>query len=405
MQRAAALAAFSEEPDRLTRRYGTRAHADAAAALGGWMLAAGMAVRADAIGNLIGRLEGTDPDAPALLLGSHFDTVPDAGRYDGALGVLAGIATIERLGAGHTRLPFALEVVAFADEEGARFGTAYLGSSVLAGSFDEGELRRADAAGVTLEQAIHEAGGEPQALAAAARPSGSLLGYAELHIEQGPVLEERGAPLGVVSGIAGQTRAAVSFSGAAGHAGTVPMELRGDPLCAAAELVLEAEALARSTPGLVATVGELQALPGAANVIPGEARMSLDVRHPEDPARAAAVARLRERAEKIAAARGVALGWEQLHSVGAVHCDPALTGLMAHAVRASGAEPPTLVSGAGHDAAMMAAVTPVAMLFVRCAGGISHHPAESVAEADVALALDALAHFIEAVPSRSEGAG
>jgi allantoate deiminase len=414
MERADLLAGCSEEPDRLTRRFGTQALAEAGGLVSEWMGAAGMAVSRDAIGNVIGRYEGELSESlrrgparalthggggPALLLGSHLDTVPDAGRYDGALGVLGAIAVVERLQAGGRRLPFALEVVGFADEEGVRFGTAYLGSSVLAGGFAEGDLGRVDADGLTLAQAIRGGGGDPAALAGAARAPGSLIGYAELHIEQGPVLEERGVPLGVVSGIAGQTRASLRFEGSAGHAGTVPMELRRDALCAAAEMVLEVEATARETPGLVATVGECAPLPGAANVVPGQVDLTLDVRHAGDGPRTRAAARLRDRGAAIASARGVAFSWESLCDQEAVACDPQLSELMSRAVSAAGAEPQRLASGAGHDAATLAAIAPVAMLFVRCAGGVSHHPAESVSEADVAIALDALGHFVEGVAS------
>lgn len=400
MERAELLAACSEEEGRLTRRYGTAAHAEAIETLSGWMRAAGMAVRRDAIGNLFGRREGGRPGAPALLLGSHLDTVPDAGRYDGALGVLAAIAAVEWLRAAGSELGCAVEVVAFADEEGARFGTAYLGSSVLAGRFDPGGLGRRDADGVSLEEAIRRCGGDPSALGAARAAPGSLIGYAELHIEQGPVLDERGVPLGVVSAIAGQTRVAVRFRGSAGHAGTVPMELRRDALGAAAELALEAESLARGTAGLVATVGRLALLPGAPNVIPGRADLTLDVRHADDPARAAAVARLRQRAGALARARGLGFEWAELHAQDAVRCDPELTERMAAAAESAGARPLRLVSGAGHDAAPIASIAPVAMLFVRCGGGVSHHPAESVAEADVALAVDALFRFARGVASR-----
>jgi allantoate deiminase len=395
MERADLLARCSSGPG-ITRMYGTPPHASAMGTVSGWMKAAGMSVRSDAIRNVIGRCDGRNPAAPPLVLGSHLDTVRDAGRWDGALGVLSAIAVVERLHAAGMRPPVPLEVVGFADEEGARFGTGFLGSSVLAGSFDEADLERVDSHGVTLREAIREYRGDPGGLAAAARAPGSLAGYAELHIEQGPVLEERGAPLGIVSAISGQTRALLRFSGVAGHAGTVPMELRHDALGAAAEVVLAAEALARKTAGLVATVGRLEVQPGAPNVIPGAAELSLDVRHPEDAERAAAVARLRERAAEAAAARGVELEWEQLLDQPAVQCDPALSERMARAARdAVGAQAPRLPSGAGHDAAVVAAIAPVTMLFVRCAGGISHHPDESVAKADVALAVDALARFVE----------
>ena len=395
MERAELLARCSDEPGRITRLYGTHAHASASGTLAGWMRAAGMSVGRDAIGNVIGRLEGERQDAPALLLGSHFDTVRDAGRWDGTLGVLVAIAVAERLHAARRRPSVPLEVVAFADEEGTRLGTAFLGSAVLAGRFDEADLGRVDAGGVPLRDAIREYGGDPTALVAAARAPGSLAGYVEVHIEQGPVLDESDVALGVVSAISGQTRAALRFSGVAGHAGTVPIELRHDALCAAADVVLAAEALSRETPGLVATVGRLTVLPGAPNVIPGSAELTLDVRHPEDAERAAAVSRLRERATEAAEARGAAVEWEELLDQPAVVCDAALSERMAQAVEGAGVRPATLPSGAGHDAAIMAAIAPVAMLFVRCADGVSHHPDETVAEADVALAVDALAAFVE----------
>ena len=398
MARAEALAGYSEEPDRLTRRYGTAALAAASEAVEEWMRAAGMIVRRDAVGNVIGRLGGADAAGPALLLGSHLDTVPDAGRYDGALGVLAGIAVAERLRGAE--LPFALEVVAFADEEGSRFGTAFLGSSVLAGSFDAAVLSRTDAGGVTLEDAVRGFGGDPEALDGAGPEPGSLVGYAELHIEPGPVLDELELPIGVVSAIAGQTRAALRFTGRPGHAGTVPMDLRRDALAAAAEMIVATEALARDTPGLVATVGNVTVLPGAPNVIPGQAELVLDVRHPEDAARVWAGARLRERAAQIASARHIEHEWERLHKQAAVRCDPALTGRMWQAVHDAGVQPHAIASGAGHDAATMAGIAPVAMLFVRCAGGVSHHPDESVSEADVRIAVDALTRFVELVAAR-----
>lgn len=396
MERADLLARCSSEPGRITRLFGTRAHGAAIGTVSSWMKGAGMTVRRDAIGNLIGRYDGGDDGTPVLLLGSHLDTVHDAGRYDGVLGVLVAIAVVESMNAARRRPRMPLEVVAFADEEGARFGTAFLGSSVLAGRFDADDLRRLDAQGVSLEEAIREFGGDPAGLGEAAPAVGAPAGYAEVHIEQGPLLDERNLPLGVVSAISGQTRVAVGLTGLAGHAGTVPMRLRRGALGAAAEIVLAAERVARETSGLVATVGRLAVRPGAPNVIPGEAELTLDVRHPDDAERTTAVTRLRETADHVAAARGVELSWEELHNQDAVRCDPRLTDLMTRAARAAaGTEPPSLPSGAGHDAAVVAAIAPVTMLFVRCAGGISHNPAESVAEADVALAVDALTRFVE----------
>ena len=395
LARCDALAALSEEEGCLTRPSYTPAMRRAHALVAGWMGAAGMAVAEDAAGNLLGRYPGERPDAPALLIGSHLDTVRDAGRYDGILGVLVGLAAVEALAREGRRLPFAVEVVAFADEEGLRFGTSFFGSLALAGRFPPGLLALRDAAGVSAAEAIAAFGGDPAAIAGAARDPAGLLAYVEVHIEQGPLLEARGLPLGVVSAIAGASRLTLSLAGTAGHAGTVPMELRRDALCAAAEVVLAAEAVARATQGLVATVGQLAALPGAGNVIPGAAIMSLDVRHQDDQTRLGALAELRARAQALAAARGVALTWEEDQSRPAVPMAPALRERRAAATAGPGHPPIELPSGAGHDAAVMAEVADAAMLFVRCAGGVSHNPAETVAAPDVAAAITALGHFLD----------
>jgi allantoate deiminase len=391
LQRCDALAAFSEEDGRLTRRFATPALRAAGDAVAGWMAEAGMTVRRDAIGNVVGRLEGDGPGT--LLMGSHLDSVRDAGRYDGPLGVLVAIACAQGL---RDALPFALEVFAFADEEGVRYGTAYLGSGVVAGRFDPAVLARRDADGIAMADAIAAFGGDVGALAAARRDPADLRGYLEVHIEQGPVLEAEGVPVAVVDAIDGQTRAAVTFAGAAAHAGTVPMALRRDALTAAAEWILAVEALARGAEGLVATVGEARVEPGAGNVIPGRVALSLDVRHAQDAARQAACATLGERAQAIAEARGVAAEWEVVQETAAVTCSPALGDALAAAVRACGHRELRLTSGAGHDAAVMAALTPVTMLFVRCAGGVSHNPAESVAHADVAAAIEVVGRFLHA---------
>ena len=352
--------------------------------VGRWMAEAGMAVRVDGALNLVGSLPGSDPGAGTLLLGSHLDTVRDAGAFDGPLGVIAAIECVERLRAQEVSLPFAVDVIGFSDEEGLRFGTAYLGSRAVAGTLD-------DAARALI-------GGDADA---ASRRGERLLGYVELHIEQGPVLEQRDAPVAVVTAIAGATRAEVAFTGRAGHAGTVPMELRRDAAAALAELVLAVEAAGRGTPGLVATVGQLSAEPGAPNVIPGRAVGSLDVRHADDATRAAAVAALAERAAEIAGRRGVELAWEERMETAAVAMDPALTALLEQAVAARGLPAVRLPSGAGHDAVALSELTGTAMLFVRCAGGISHHPDESVDPADVEAAIDVLDGFLRllAVPA------
>jgi len=384
LERCDALGAVSEEEGRLVRRFATEAAARAAELVAGWMAEAGLAVRRDAAGNLFGRREGTGPRT--LLLGSHLDTVVDAGRYDGALGVLVALEAVARLGEGP--LPFAVEVVAFADEEGTRFGTAYLGSGALAGTLDPDVIERRDAGGVRLADALRAAGGDPDALPTARRDPRELLGYCEVHIEQGPVLEQRDLPVAVVSAIAGQTHAEVTFRGEAGHAGTVPMEARRDALTGAAEWVLAVEAAARD--GLVATVGRLDVAPGVRNVIPAAAALSLDVRHAEDPRREGAVAELQATAEAVATRRALTLGWETREAAGAVDLEGPLTRALADAVAERGLPVVRLPSGAGHDAAVLAGLCPAAMLFVRCRGGISHHPDEAVRPDDVAVAVGVL---------------
>jgi allantoate deiminase len=394
LRRCDELGAISEDDGRLTRRFATPALAAAGETVRGWMEAAGMTVRRDAIGNLTGRVG--DPGGRTLLIGSHLDTVRDAGRYDGALGVLIGIACIELLRDRETALPFALEVVGFADEEGARYGTSYLGSRTFVGGFEDGWLERQDADGVALRDALASFGGSVDGLPGCRVDPAGLIGYYEVHIEQGPVLESEDQPLGVVTGIAGQTGATVTLSGVAGHAGTVPMALRRDALAAAAEWILAVETLARETDGLAATVGAVSVEPGAGNVIPGRVQLGLDLRHADDPVRAAAGSSLAQRAEEIAGARGLTVEWRS-HEAAGVVLSPELTETLAAAVTASGRRLVRLPSGAGHDAAMLSTITPAAMLFVRCAGGISHNPAESVTLDDVAAAIDVTIRFLELV--------
>jgi allantoate deiminase len=357
------------------------------------MEAVGMVTRRDAIGNLIGRLG--DGNGRTLLVGSHLDTVHDAGRYDGMLGVLVAIASLGRLRDQERLLPYGVEVLAFADEEGVRYGTGYLGSTVVAGCFDSSNLERRDSAGVPLAEAVRAFGGDPERLAGARREPGDLIGYFEVHIEQGPVLEAAGVPLGVVGAIAGQSRVRIAFTGQAGHAGTVPMGLRRDALCAAAEFVSAVEAVARDHDGAVATVGELEVQDGASNVIPGRVVLSLDVRHSADSLRESVGTQLFERADAIAGARALVLEWDVVQETRAVDCSRDLTELVAEAVAASGHPVVRLASGAGHDAVTLSTITPIAMLFVRCAGGVSHNPAESVTTEDVAAAIDVTTKFLE----------
>ena len=398
MKRCDALEEISEERGLLVRPYGSDAMRRVNETAEGWMREVGMSVRTDDIGNLIGRYEGSGEET--FVFGSHFDTVRDAGRYDGPLGVLIALACVERLHDRDERLPFAVEVVAFADEEGLRFGTTYLGSSYYAGAFDESLLELADSNGVTLAEAARSFGGDPEVLLGTRSAPENAIGYCEVHIEQGPVLEERDLPVGVVSAITGLSRLKVGFSGMAGHAGTVPMEGRRDALCAASEFVLEAEAAAKAEPGSVATVGAISARPGAGNVIPGDVDLSLDVRHGDDAARERLRDRLRKRAGEIAASRGCEHHWQARQESVAVPCDWRLGALLEAAIERAGVEAVRLPSGAGHDAAQMAVVCPAAMLFVRCKEGISHNPAESVEEDDVAVTIDVMSTFLDLIAKR-----
>jgi allantoate deiminase len=392
MERCDLLANISEEPGLLVRPYGSQAMREANNIVSGWMRMAGMRVRRDEIGNFIGRYEGTGDKT--LILGSHLDTVRDAGKYDGILGVMIALACVQQVHNRGERLPFSIEVVAFADEEGLRFGTTFLGSSAYAGAFDGKRLSLEDKNGVTLREAVRAFGGDPDVLESDGRGGDDLLGYCEVHIEQGPVLEQKDLPVGVVTAINGQSRVKVGFVGKAGHAGTVPMEGRRDALCAAAEFVLEIECVAKADPEAVATVGEISALPGAVNVIPGEAEHSLDLRHPDDSARERLRNHLERRAKEIAASRGCEHRWQVRQETPAVPANPELSALLGQAVEESGLSVHRLPSGAGHDAAQMAALTNVAMLFVRCKEGISHNPAESVKRGDIRAAIEVMGRFL-----------
>ena len=395
MDRCDQVGKISSEEGMLVRLAYTPALRKAQDLVANWMRGAGMSVTEDHVGNLIGRYAAPNADARTLIIGSHLDSVRDAGRYDGVLGVLVGIAAVEVLQRLGRRLRYAIEVVAFADEEGVRFGAAYSGSLALAGRTEQIDLTRCDAAGVTLRQAIRDFGGDPDRITHDARRPEDLLGYLEVHIEQGPQLEACGRPLGLVTAIAGASRVNVQFRGTAGHAGTVPMALRQDALCGAAELILLVEELARATPGLVATVGQINVTPGATNVIPGETILSLDLRHQDDHVRQACVNELHSRASTIAATRQLVVSWEELQSRPAVAMDPSLRNQLKQAILTTGTTPLELASGAGHDAAIMATTTPATMLFVRCQDGISHNPAESVEQEDVAAAIAALGQLLE----------
>jgi allantoate deiminase len=369
IERCELLSTISEEPGIVVRPYGSLAMDEVNNIVADWMQVAGMNTRRDEIGNLIGRYEGEGEKT--LILGSHLDTVRDAGKYDGILGVMVALACVQQLHNRGESLPFSIEVVAFADEEGLRFGTTFLGSSVYAGAFDKKLLDLEDQNGVTLSQAVHTFGGNPDALERTGRGSEDLLGYYEVHIEQGPVLEQKDLPVGVVSAINGQSRMRIGFAGKAGHAGTVPMEHRRDALCAAAELVLEAEQIARAEPEAVATVGEISVLPGAVNVIPAETIHSLDLRHPDDAVRERLRDHLKKRTGEIAVSRGCGHEWQLRQEISAVSADPEFSSLLENAVEHMGITAHQLLNGAGHDAAQMATLTSVTMLFVRCKEGLA----------------------------------
>jgi len=394
MARIEALATASESADGLVRRYLTPQHRRANDLVRGWMEEASMAVREDAVGSVVGRYEGAAPGAAALLIGSHLDTVVMAGKYDGMLGVVTGIACVKALQARGVRLPVAVEVIGFADEEGVRYHSTYLGSRAVAGTFDEALLERRDADGVRMADAMTAFGLDPARIGEAARRPDEILAYLEVHIEQGPVLEEAGLPVGAVGAITGVSRLEVTIDGQAGHAGTVPMARRRDALAAASACVLAVEETGRAA-GTVATVGRLTVEPGAANVIPGRVHFTVDLRAAEEPTRQAALADLQRRLDAVAAERSVEMAVESVLDAPGVACTPALVERIARSIEAQGWRALRLPSGAGHDAAAMADLTDVGMIFVRCRGGISHHPAEAISEADAEAGLGVLLDVVK----------
>ena len=395
MERCDALARHSERSDGLTRVFLSPEQRAANALVLGWMREAGMQAKLDAIGNCVGRYEGERPGLPALLLGSHLDTVRDAGKYDGMLGVVSAIECVADLTGRGKRLPFAIEVIGFADEEGVRFNATLLGSRAVAGTFKPEALESVDAGGVSMREALRGFGLDPGKIGGAARRREDVLAYAELHIEQGPVLEAEGLAVGVVTAINGATRYAVEIDGTAGHAGTVPMRLRQDALAAAAECALAVERRCSADPRLVGTVGKLEALPGAVNVIPGKARFTIDIRAPDDALRVAAAEELLAEMQAICARRRVAIQPRKTHEGGVAACAPWLMAQIGAAIAAEGIAVRQLPSGAGHDGMAMIDLCDIGMLFLRCAKGISHHPAEAVTLADVQTGSQVLLRFIE----------
>lgn len=393
--RIEALAKISETPDALTRVYLTPEHRTAADQLLAWMGEAGMAAHMDAIGNVVGRYEGERAGLPCLMLGSHCDTVRNAGKWDGPLGVITAISCVAELNRRGERFPFAIEVVGFADEEGVRFSSTLLGSRAIAGTFDPRVLNTVDRDGISMRQALEDFGLDPDSIKSAARRKGDVLGYIELHIEQGPVLEALNLPVGVVTAISGASRFIIHLDGMAGHAGTVPMDRRRDALTGAAECILMIERYCRSRKRLVGTVGQASVLPGATNVIPGRVSFTLDVRSGSDDERTAAVADLVKEIRALAAARQLDCRIEQTHENRSVPCAPSISSRIANAIKSTGFAVHELPSGAGHDGMATADIADIGMIFVRCRGGLSHHPDEHVELDDTEVGARVLLRTIE----------
>lgn len=406
----AELAAFTDDDANLTRLYLSPAHRAAAGRVAEWMHGAGLDVGSDAVGTVRGRLKPTSPGRAGnrrVLIGSHIDTVVNAGRYDGMLGVVAGILAVEEIRARGIELPFGVDVLAFGDEEGVRFPTTLVSSSAVAGCLVPSDLYARDADGVVLRDALLAFGGDPKAAVSAAYAREEALAYLEVHIEQGPVLEAEGLPIGIVTSIAGQSRFSVTVTGEAGHAGTVPMPLRRDALAASAELMLAIEEVARAGQAhqMVATVGRLAAKPGAVNVIPAEVVFTLDIRADADAPRLSAIAELYARFQAIANRRGVSVMMDKFYESPTTPCAPRLQEAFAGAAGDLGLPQRRLASGAGHDGHAMHHLTDVGMLFVRCRGGISHNPAEFAAIDDMGLAVEALIKAVERLAIDAESPG
>lgn len=396
MRQADVLGLFSEDAPRVTRTYLSPEHRKAGDYLIGLMRRAGMSAGFDALGNIVGRYEATDPAAPVVMTGSHQDSVRNAGKYDGLFGIISAIACVKDLHDRGKKLPYALEVVGFGDEEGVRFGATLIGSRAMAGSFDPAWLDNADDNGVTLRQALVDFGGDPEGWPAIDRRGKGVVTYVESHIEQGPVLLNEGLPVGVVTAIAGASRMRVNVTGLAGHAGTVPMGSRRDALTAAAEMMLFVERYCEGKTGLVGTVGKLTVLPGAINVIPQDVEFTVDVRAGDDAVRREAVHAAQAGFAAIARRRRVTVDAAPFYAADAAPCDARLQAELAAAIAAHGIPVRHLPSGAGHDAMVFPVVARTAMLFVRCGNnGISHHPDETMTAEDAEIATSVLLHFFE----------
>lgn len=394
LQRIEILGAISDREGQLVRTFLSPANRRAAICVMDWMRQLGMTVNHARDGTIRGMLPGSDPLAKPLLLGSHLDTVIDAGKYDGALGIIAALAALEALAEENTVLPYPVHVLGFSDEEGTRFHTTYLGSRAVVGALDEATLRACDANGISLRQCLESEAwdqGAEEILYAA----GEILGYVELHIEQGRVLESYGEAACAVAGISGQSRLTITLTGCADHAGTTPMALRRDALAGAAACILAAESLACDHVPLVITVGKIAVHPGASNSVPQSATFTIDLRHPDDEARRNFLNELHDRFSKITADRQLALEWIPVQDSDAVACDPMLTRQLLDALDEVTGTRRLLHSGAGHDAVALTALGPVAMIFVRCRDGLSHHPDEYASPEDITTGIEVLTRFLK----------
>lgn len=394
ISRIESLARLSDHPGHLTRSFLSPASRQAADLLLSWMRDIGLQTSHAPDGTLRGILPGSNPSAPPLLLGSHYDTVIDAGKYDGPLGIISALAALESLALQNITLPFPVHVLAFSDEEGTRFQTTYLGSRSILAPLDDQTLAATDAKGITLASALASEGWHHNA-SPIHYPPHSTRGYVELHIEQGRVLEQLNQPASTVSAIAGQTRLAITLTGHADHAGTTPMSLRRDALTGAAECILSAESLARSHPPAVITVGKIAVHPGASNSIPQRADFTIDLRHPEDNERHALTTELQERFLSITDQRNLTLDWNLVQQSPATPCDPTLTTRLLDSLEAITGFRESLISGAGHDGVALAPAMPIAMLFIRCRDGLSHHPGEYASPEDIDTGIQILTHFLK----------
>ena len=395
MHRIDELSAISETPGILTRRYLTAEHRRANELVGHWMSGAGMDTWQDAAGNIIGRYDSAQGNAPALIIGSHLDTVVNAGKFDGMLGVLCGVACVQALFQTGRRLTYPIEVIGFADEEGVRFGTTYLGSRAVTGQLDPSLFEQTDAAGISFRQALIDFGLEADQIGQAARHADDVLAFLELHIEQGPVLEALGRPAGAVTAINGQTRLSVTITGEAGHAGTVPMGLRRDALAVAAEGVLAVERECDGNDDVVGTVGILRVTPGAINVIPGEVTFTVDIRGKDDVDRRNVVAEVSRAVREAAEQRNCFVQISVLHEAVSAPCAERMIKIIERAIATVGFEPCRMPSGAGHDAAAMAELCNVGMIFLRSERGISHNPAERTSEEDVTAGINIMMKVLD----------